>query len=193
MEQEHFLDEKFMSSAEKQQVLKAWKRFLKNGCRFHDFTKALYRHLTLHCSFIAHFDRGGFYAVYFSQPSDFTQRFFDQFDPAKSGLSAEYRSTSWLGKYATASDLNQAMRQHAGPYLSKLREHYAEIERQRDLVIASNLLAKHGKRIADGPGIDSPPLSPQVIPMVSHQATQYSLHYPLAGETCSQITPREVS
>jgi hypothetical protein len=60
-----FIDEPFMSAKEKEVVLNAWTRFLKNGCKFQDFTDALYRHLTLHCSFIAHYDRLGFYEFYF--------------------------------------------------------------------------------------------------------------------------------
>jgi hypothetical protein len=63
-----FIDEPFMSGKEKEVVLNAWTRFLKNGCKFHDFTDALYRHLTLHCSFIAHYDRRGFYEFYFATP-----------------------------------------------------------------------------------------------------------------------------
>ena len=49
-----FRDAEFMSARDKELVLKAWLRFLKNGLRFEDFSKRLYEHLHLHCSFIAH-------------------------------------------------------------------------------------------------------------------------------------------
>lgn len=67
-----FKDTKFMTAKEKQTVIRAWERFLKNGCKPNDFTKALYHHLINHCSFIAHYDLGGFYSTYFSEPEDTT-------------------------------------------------------------------------------------------------------------------------
>ena len=58
-------DTNFMTAKEKAQVLRQWERFLKGGCQAKDFTEALYHHLMQHCMFIAHYDRGGFYATYF--------------------------------------------------------------------------------------------------------------------------------
>src|SRR5437867_6119728 len=58
-----FGDARFMSAREKDLALKAWVRFLKHGLRFADFSDRLYRHLTLHASFIAHYDRAGFFAT----------------------------------------------------------------------------------------------------------------------------------
>jgi hypothetical protein len=54
-----------MSAREKGLVLKTWVRFLKNGFRLADFSDRLYKHLTLHCSFIAHYNRVGFHQTYF--------------------------------------------------------------------------------------------------------------------------------
>src|SRR5947209_8981280 len=96
MEALPFKDERFMSAQEKHRVLRAWERFLKSGCEKAQFTEALYEHLVQHCSFIAHYDRDGFYSVYFGRNDDNLCRFFDQFDPAKPGISAEYLSTHWL-------------------------------------------------------------------------------------------------
>lgn len=118
-----FMDEPFMSAAEKDSVLKSWVRFLKGGCAWHDFTTALYEHLTLHCCFIAHYSRSGFYEHYFSSPSQHTLRFLNQFDPAKPGISAEIGMLVWLNG-PTAADLNRAMRDAAAPYVARLREQF---------------------------------------------------------------------
>ena len=68
-----------MSAAQKTTVLRAWIRFLKSGLRFDQFTKALYDHLIQHCSFIAHYNRAGFYSHYF-EAGDSTAFFLSQFD-----------------------------------------------------------------------------------------------------------------
>jgi hypothetical protein len=144
-----FVDESFMSGKEKEVVLNTWTRFLKNGCKFHDFTDALYRHLTLHCSFIAHYDRPGFYEFYFGTSRSATIRFIDQFDPAKPGISAEIGMTYWLNG-PTGADLNRAMREASAPYTSKLRELFLLDRKQRDLAQATALAAKYGMTLRDG-------------------------------------------
>jgi hypothetical protein len=112
-----FSDERFMSAEQKRKVLRTWKRFLNNGCAKSQFTEGLYHHLTQHCSFIAHFDRLGFYNFYFERITSDLFRFFDQFDPQKPGISAEYGTTHWLSAHHTGGDLNHAMREAAGPCL----------------------------------------------------------------------------
>lgn len=71
-----FTNTEFLSAKEKELVLRAWERFLKNGLQKKDFTKRLYEHLHLHCGFIAHYDINGFYGEYFQSPAD-TDRFFN--------------------------------------------------------------------------------------------------------------------
>lgn len=61
-----FTDSQFMSAAQKARVLKQWQRFVKGGFKPSGFTKDLYSHLSVHYSFIAHYDRGGFYAARFA-------------------------------------------------------------------------------------------------------------------------------
>jgi hypothetical protein len=129
-EDQQFSDEKFMCAAEKKAVLRAWIRFLESGCKKNQFTEALYHHLIQHCSFIAHYDRHGYYGVYFERLTPDIFRFFDQFDPQKPGVSAEYGATYWLSVGATGTDLNAAMREAAGPYLDGLRRHFEEVQRQ---------------------------------------------------------------
>ena len=67
-----FKDTKFMSAEEKEKVLKNWERFI---ARFQGkcFTKRLYDHLHLHCSFIAHYNRLGFMLLLF--PAGMTIQF----------------------------------------------------------------------------------------------------------------------
>jgi hypothetical protein len=153
-----FQDEQFVSAHEKQLILRSWIAFLRRGCRLEQFTERLYHHLSLHCSFIAHFNRRGFYEYYFANPGERTSRFLDQFDPSKPGISAELGEMYWLLDRATGSELNHAMREVAGPYLAKLRYQFSESEKQADLALASSLAAKHGKRLSDSdlsPGMNT--------------------------------------
>jgi len=139
-----FSEERFLSAIEKKKVLRAWVRFLECGCSKNQFTEALYHHLSQHCSFIAHYDRHGFYDFYFERQTPELFRFFDQFDPQKPGVSTEYGTTHWLSAHNTGADLNAAMCEAAGPYLGSLRRQFAELHRQAEIAQAARLLAKHG-------------------------------------------------
>jgi len=98
-----FKDVEFMSAKEKEKVVEDFRRFLKSNFDRKHFTKRLYRHLHLHCSFIAHYDIDGFYTTYFDEP-EMTTEFLNQF---LTGKSAELKGTWWLsGDYA---DVNKAM------------------------------------------------------------------------------------
>ena len=66
----NFKDEKFLSKSQKETILKNWCRFIKSGFKKGNFTRAIYEHLHLHCGFIAHFDRNGFFNTYFVEPQD---------------------------------------------------------------------------------------------------------------------------
>jgi hypothetical protein len=57
-------DSEFMDAEQKRKVLTQWDRFVKGGFSFHLFTDNLYQHLILHCGFIAHYNRSGFYSTY---------------------------------------------------------------------------------------------------------------------------------
>lgn len=98
-----FSDAEFMTADEKRLVLKQWERFVSSGFEQRYFTDRIYKHLTLHCSFIAHYSRAGFYDVYFEEKEN-TRSFIDQFT---TGVSTEYGMRYWLnGEY---SDINRAM------------------------------------------------------------------------------------
>lgn len=134
-----FRDEEFMTASEKAQVFRDWEGFIESGFERRHFTDRLYKHLTLHCSFIAHYNIDGFYDVYFNEKRN-TGRFIDQFT---SGISSEYNMDHWLrGSYG---DINNAMCNVMRKYSPDLKKRLArEIERE-DISIARELLAKHGK------------------------------------------------
>ena len=141
MQQYAFRDAEFMSAREKELVLNAWVRFLKHGLRFEDFSDRLYQHLHLHCGFIAHYNRQGFYATYFESGED-TVRFLSQFDRRGGRLSVEYGGTLWsMREYA---DLKEAMIKEGAAFIPKLIESAQIKQRDSDLAVARGLLQKHG-------------------------------------------------
>jgi hypothetical protein len=147
MKQYAFGDAQFMSAREKTLVLKAWVRFLKNGLRPEDFSDRLYMHLMLHCSFIAHYNRAGFYATYFENGED-TTRFLSQFDKRGECRSVEYGGSWWLhGDY---EDVNGAMIEEASQFIPALMEQAAGKAKESDLAEARRLATKHGFEIQQG-------------------------------------------
>jgi hypothetical protein len=126
METTEFKDVRFMTAAEKSRVWRQWVRFMKSGFDARHFMKSLYDHLIQHCSFIAHYNRGGFYAVYFEDPSA-TQRFLDQFDRSKGCLSVEYGYAWWIND-EDYRDINNAMVDATTGLLPELRHMLRERE-----------------------------------------------------------------
>jgi hypothetical protein len=139
-------DAQFMSAEEKLMVLRAWQRFVESGLRKNCFTEALYKHLINHCSFIAHYDRRGFYATYFEHVDD-VAHFFTQFDNSK-GIpeSIEYGGTSWYTDQRY-NDINADMCRIATPLIPALTGRAKAEQRAEDIGLARKLLAKHGIEI----------------------------------------------
>lgn len=141
-------DTQFMTAVEKERVLKQWETFLKHGLKLEHFTKGLYNHLIQHCSFIAHYDRGGFYATYFERGED-KALFLSQFDK-RAGISGippsiEYGMTYWAeGDYA---DINRAMIDVATKYIPALLEQARQEQRSSDIAEAQRLLSRHGMKV----------------------------------------------
>lgn len=135
-------DSEFMTAKEKETVLKQWIVFIKNGFRFKHFTGRLYSHLTLHCSFIAHYDIHGFYNTYFVHPGD-RARFLRQFDRDHGWKSVEYGWTVWLTD-TEFNDINQAMCDAIDPYKRAIYGKCEAVEKEMDVRRATALLAKHG-------------------------------------------------
>ena len=138
-------DAKFMSATEKEMVLKQWTTFVKNGFKFDHFTDRLYNHLIQHCSFIAHYNRLGFYGTYFENPED-TMRFLKQFDKDFSRASVEYGWALWVND-REYEDINKAMCEAIEPYKKGAYEKCLLTGKERDLACATSLFQKHGIRM----------------------------------------------
>lgn len=138
-----FKDEEYITAAKKEKILDLWIRFLKNGFKRNDFTKELYKYLTLYCDFIAHFNEHGFYAEYFTT-GDGKQRFLEQFDRR------QIRSNNWIGFKLTGScaDLNNALFDEAEKYLSVLYAGAKAEQKDLDLRIVEKLLERHGMTLS---------------------------------------------
>lgn len=119
-----FQNAKFMSAADKAQVADAWHRFVTGGFRRSQFTKALYNHLIMHCSFIAHYNLDGFFGVYFDRP-EATDAFLNQFDEKYGFVSVEYGYAGWF-RDPDYADLNRAMVETLAPLLPKIRRQLHE-------------------------------------------------------------------
>lgn len=143
-----FQDSEYMSAKEKDQVLKAWERFIVGGFKRKDFTKALYHHLYQGCSFIAHYDIEGFYSTYFRKPSN-TVQFLQQFDRDYGLCSAEYGDSWWI-RHSYWVDINLVMVDALEPYKAGIYRDLAGMERRQDLAVAQALLAKHGLALKGG-------------------------------------------
>ena len=139
-------DSQFMTAAEKERVLRNWESFLKSGLKWDRFTPLLYHHLMQHCSFIAHYDRAGFYSTYFAD-GDGKAQFLSQFDPRNAGPdgippSTEYGASWWCtGDY---EDVNRRMISVAATYIPMLLLEAEAEQRTSDLAKARALLVRHG-------------------------------------------------
>jgi hypothetical protein len=130
-----------MTAAEKDRVLKAWRRFIKGGLKWTQFTQAIYDHLIQHASFIAHFNRAGFYNTYFRTGDD-RLRFLNMF---LTGTSCEYGDSHWLhGEYA---DINAALCAVVKDFHADLAAHAKAMQREQDVAEATRLLGKHGLNV----------------------------------------------
>ena len=143
-------DSKFMSAAEKRQVLKHWEVFLRSCLEKKHFTKALYNHLIQNCHFIAHYDIHGFYATYF-ESGDTTLDFLSQFDTRKGKPeSIEYGYCAcWLAE-EEYYDINIEMCRVAWKYIPVLELKAKNDQRHADFAQAEALLKKHGVALPGG-------------------------------------------
>jgi hypothetical protein len=145
-----FTDAQFMSAATKKTVARQWERLLKHLAvrgylaedGFHLFPKALYDHLHLHCGYVAHFDRFGFFLAYFVRPADcanFMERWVERgrFQPWEGcpqlyDMLPDYRD---IGEYMVA-----AATKRGADILAHARVAVRDVETAH----AHALLSKHG-------------------------------------------------
>ena len=62
-----FKDGQYNSAQDKTRIYKAWVRFLESNLNPNRFTKDLYKDLSLHWGFIAHYNQSGFYSARFAE------------------------------------------------------------------------------------------------------------------------------
>ena len=86
-----FKDVEFMTAQEKFKLVKQFERFVKGGFNWEHFTPRVYEHLHLHCGFIAHYNRHGFYETYFPNVDEtFLRHFFRDGEQLNWGAGIEY-------------------------------------------------------------------------------------------------------
>lgn len=132
-----FTDVEFMTAAEKARVAKQWERFLADNMSADKFTKALYEHLHGHCNHIAHYDRGGFYAEWFSTPErriEFMQQWARDYQSGRFGWGAgrDYDDLHavMFDSLVKHADRLAALARHAEE--ENLREHIARSQAKLD-------------------------------------------------------------
>ena len=141
MKEYQFSSVEFMRKEEKEKVLKDWKSFIESEFNYRAFTKRIYQHLTLHCMFIAHYSKDGFYSTYFVGPED-TLKFLRQFDKDFDFKSIEYGSEVWLkGEYG---DINGAMCEEIEKCKKELYQRLNLKMRENVLREIESLCKKHG-------------------------------------------------
>lgn len=125
----------FMTALEKTRVQKQYKNLLKavdkREVKPTQFPKSLYEHLHLHCGFIAHFSRHGFYQTYFVRPAD-TKEFLDTMMLCSHSGSNEYR------------DINQALQNETIKKAPDINKKMDDAIKYRDIALAKALFKKHG-------------------------------------------------
>lgn len=141
-----FSDTQFMTAAEKRSVARQWERFLKHlalhGYAGQDgftlFPKGLYNHLHMHCGYIAHFDRHGFYCTYFTDPADCLVFIAPWVD----GDNLREMMPEYL-------DIGERMVSVARCTGEAIMTKAKTAVRSQDIVLAHQLLAKHGVDVAE--------------------------------------------
>lgn len=78
-----FKDGQYLDAEAKLRVFKAWERFLKSDLKPTVFTDAVYKQLSLHWGFIAHYDRAGFHYARFAMPDGLRATLRQMMEPSK--------------------------------------------------------------------------------------------------------------
>ena len=98
---------KFNTAQDKAQFEVKLKKFIMDGCKEEKFTKVIYKRLALMFSHIAHYDKYGFYEVWFSNPArrvewlERTENLNIYGDPAHTWSDVEKSIQQWIKDYRT--------------------------------------------------------------------------------------------
>ncbi len=128
-----------MTERDRRLTLRQWTAFLKSGLAREKFGRRLYRHLTLRCGFIAHYDLDGFHTFYFRSGARRTVKFLSQFDARGDCASTELGMTYWLDR---EDGLGHAMVKIAEPYVEELMEQAMRKQEKTDLRKARILIGR---------------------------------------------------
>ena len=126
------IDSQFMSAKEKKLVLKQWISFFENDFRREKFSTRLYKHLYLHCGFIANYTKDKFYSTFFVSPQN-TIIFLKHFN----------KKASWVKKLPYV-DINSVMVDIADLHRERITNACLKSIKEKELDFALSLLAKHG-------------------------------------------------
>ncbi len=107
-----FTDVQYMTAAEKANVLYKWQIFVNSSYKKENFTKNIYEHLIMHCGFIAHYNKSGFYSTYWYDPDP------EGSTPARF-VDVEEFLHPYFNYYSECKDLNTAMLFVLKEYLEK--------------------------------------------------------------------------
>lgn len=110
-----FKSTQFMTAEEKEKVVKNFKKFIASDLDEGSFTKALYNHLHVHCGFIAHYNKDGFY-----------QSRFVGLENLKTTLHGIQRSATECS--SDYRDLNTVLSQIVAENYEKIIQVYTKIE-----------------------------------------------------------------
>ena len=130
----NYTDAEFMSAKEKDQIYKHWSHFLvvllvDVDKAFNHFSERLYKHLSLHCGFIAHYNRKGFFDTYFSGG-------IEEFNAFVKTI----RENSWMKEY---QDINKAMMNLLDEHLEKLERIFENRSFAKDLYELKNIMIRN--------------------------------------------------
>ena len=118
-----FTNGKFNTAEHKDKVYKQWVKFLESDCKVENFYKDLYKHLSLHFGFIAHYNQHGFYESRFSMDEfeEISHTFMSIINAQEYQLRDENTSNN--------EDLNRAMVAEAKKHWPRI----SEVSQSKDL------------------------------------------------------------
>jgi hypothetical protein len=125
----NFYPGKYNTPKDKYRIFEDWKYFVASNFEQKHFTKRLYKHLSLHCGFIAHYNINGFYEARFEDIEGRLTTFEQIADMGHHMLSDDCTSDN--------GDLNTALKDSAQNLLGHIQRDY------RDRVMDDLILQKH--------------------------------------------------
>lgn len=135
-----YRDAQYMTAEEKRRAFRTFQKVIRSRS-IERLDKNLYRHLTQHCGFIAHFDIEGFKAAYRGRSFRRFVEHFDRNHPNFGGF-----CPVWVDQPEYA-DINRDMVDFVTAEAPRIYAELDEMERQAELAALQALAAKHGYRL----------------------------------------------